>query len=159
MYPGNVLFDFENEVTVLQDREVQSARKAAAAEVDAAAVQAMQEHEARLTQMLEEAQSSLSSMQRLHRIANDKLFEMQSATEESAAGAASELDIASMELERAQQQCGPVHAICYVHRILSSSVYIMYLFTAVLHPHGHWQLVELLENQRYCYHHLRLACQ
>ena len=55
-------------------------------------------------------------MQRLHCTAND--HEMQSATEESAADAASELDIASLELERAQQQFGSVHAICYVYRIL-----------------------------------------
>jgi hypothetical protein len=89
----------------VQEAEVKSAKEEAAAEVDAAAVQSMQEHEARLTRMLEEAQGSLASMQRLYRVANDKLFELQSQNEESAAGSASELDLASLELERAQQRC------------------------------------------------------
>ena len=31
---------------------------------------------------------------------------------------------------------------------------LMYLFTTVLHPHGHWQLQELLGNQCYHYHYL-----
>ena len=34
---------------------------------------------------------------------------------------------------------------------------MMYLFTTVPHPHGHWQLQELLGNQCYHYHYLRLA--
>ena len=34
---------------------------------------------------------------------------------------------------------------------------MMYLFTTVPHPHGHWQLQELLGNQCYHYHYLRLG--
>ena len=34
---------------------------------------------------------------------------------------------------------------------------VTYLFATVPHPHGHWQLQELLGNQCYHYHHLRLA--
>lgn len=81
------------------------AREEGAAEVDEAAVREMQEREQRLAQMLGEAQASLGTMQRLHRGAQDKLFELQSASEDTAASSTQELDISAQELERASQRC------------------------------------------------------
>ena len=43
----------------------------------------------------------------------------------------------------------------WLHPLLSSQC--MYRFTTLPHPHGHWQLQELLGNQCYHYHHLGIA--
>lgn len=92
-----------------QEREVTEAREAGgrAADTDEAAVREMQEREERLAQALAEAQASLGTMQRLHRGAQDKLFELQSASDDTAATSTAELDISALELERASERCGP----------------------------------------------------
>lgn len=47
-------------------------------------------------------QSSLAALQRLHAASQNQLFALQSASEEQAAGAQGELEMATAELERAQ---------------------------------------------------------
>lgn len=87
-----------------KEQELENIGEARAVEANAAAMEAMRQREAQLTQMLAEAKESLASMQRLHQHAQDRLFEMQSRTEDSRAGNAAELEMAAQEMERAQQR-------------------------------------------------------
>ncbi|KAG1675885.1 hypothetical protein FOA52_001542 [Chlamydomonas sp. UWO 241] len=87
-----------------KDAEVEEATLAAQAAADAQRIAAMQEREAELASMLAQAQASLVTMQRLHTASQNQLFAIQSATEEVQAGRSSELELASAELERAQER-------------------------------------------------------
>ncbi len=69
-------------------------------------VGAQQAREAELTETLASAQASLQAMQRLHTCTQNQLFAMQARSEEEKAGAASELELATAELERAQERLG-----------------------------------------------------
>lgn len=66
----------------LQERQVQEARSAAAAESDARLVEEMAAREAALSAALAEAQASLTNMQRLHELSQKQIFMLQSRTEE-----------------------------------------------------------------------------
>lgn len=84
--------------------EVDEVRAQAVADADAARVAQMQEREAQLTAMLAEAQSSLAAMQKLHTATQNQLFAIQSQSEEERVGRQTELELASSELERAQER-------------------------------------------------------
>lgn len=64
----------------------------------------MQQREEALSNALLEARASLGSMQRLHQASQNQLFTIQSQTGEQEAGLRSELEIASDEMEQAQQR-------------------------------------------------------
>lgn len=66
----------------MQERQVQEARSAAAAESDARLVEEMAAREAALSAALAEAQASLTNMQRLHELSQKQIFMLQSRTEE-----------------------------------------------------------------------------
>ncbi|KAL6758283.1 CASP C terminal-domain-containing protein [Haematococcus lacustris] len=84
--------------------EVAEARAQAEAEADAARMAQMQERELQLTAMLAEAQASLVSMQRLHTSTQNQLFSLQSQSEEEQLSRQVELELASSELDRAQER-------------------------------------------------------
>ena len=48
-----------------------------------------------------------------------------------------------------------IHTVWMTQMATPSSHDVMYLFTTVPHPHGHWQLQELLGNQ--CYHYIHMS--
>jgi homeobox protein cut-like len=87
-----------------KDRKIQEAQQKAAAEADAARMAQMQERERELSAMLMQAHSSLAAMQKLHQASQNQLFALQSASEEENVGRQSELELASSELERAQER-------------------------------------------------------
>ncbi|GFR50386.1 hypothetical protein Agub_g12601 [Astrephomene gubernaculifera] len=87
-----------------KDRELQEVRQRAVAEADAARVAAMQSREAELEAMLSQAQASLAAMQKLYTGAENQLFAIQSQSEEERMGRHAELELASAELERAQER-------------------------------------------------------
>lgn len=84
--------------------EVDEARAQAVAEADAARLAQMQERESQLTAMLAEAQASMVAMQKLHAATQNQLFAIQSQSEEERVGRQTELELASSELERAQER-------------------------------------------------------
>lgn len=84
--------------------EVDEVRKQAEEEADAARMAQMQEREEQLTAMLAEAQASMAAMQKLHTATQNQLFAIQSQSEEERVGRQSELELASAELERAQER-------------------------------------------------------
>eukprot|EP00798_Chlamydomonas_sp_ICE-L_P017047 gene17047-23340_t len=85
-----------------KDFEVEEVKEKAVADADAARMIQMQEREQELSAMLAEAQSSLSSMQKVHHATQNQLFAIQSQSEDEVAGVQAELDLASTELERVQ---------------------------------------------------------
>eukprot|EP00955_Chlamydomonas_euryale_P042772 352421-Chlamydomonas_euryale.AAC.53 len=87
-----------------KDREIQAATAKAIAAADAERIAQMEEREQELSAMLAQAQSSLATMQKLHHASQNQLFAIQSQTEEESMGRQSELELASAELERAQQR-------------------------------------------------------
>ena len=78
--------------------------QSAAAESDARALEEVEQREAKLAAALAEAQSSLANMRQLHQASQNQLFTMQSRTEEEAAGMRSEVELATAEMDRAQQR-------------------------------------------------------
>ncbi len=84
--------------------ELEDVRASALAEADAARLAQMQEREAQLTAMLAEAQASLAAMQKLHTATQNQLFAMQSQSEDERQSRHAELELASAELERAQER-------------------------------------------------------
>ncbi|KAL0022630.1 hypothetical protein WJX77_011900 [Trebouxia sp. C0004] len=87
-----------------KEEQLEQAVSSAAAETDAKLVQEMQQREESLSNALLEARASLGNMQRLHQASQNQLFTIQSQTEEQEAGLRSELEIATDEMERAQQR-------------------------------------------------------
>ncbi|GLC41611.1 hypothetical protein PLESTF_000273100 [Pleodorina starrii] len=87
-----------------KDKELQEVRQRAVAEADAARVAAMQSREAELEAMLGQAQASLLAMQKLYTGAENQLFAIQSQSEEERMGRQAELELASAELDRAQDR-------------------------------------------------------
>ncbi|GIL55034.1 hypothetical protein Vafri_10686 [Volvox africanus] len=87
-----------------RDKELQEVRQRAVAEADAARVAAMQSREEELEAMLSQAQASLHAMQKLYTGAENQLFAIQSQSEEERMGRQAELELASAELERAQER-------------------------------------------------------
>ncbi|GIL82817.1 hypothetical protein Vretimale_8189 [Volvox reticuliferus] len=87
-----------------RDKELQEVRQRAVAEADAARVAAMQSREEELEAMLSQAQASLLAMQKLYTGAENQLFAIQSQSEEERMGRQAELELASAELERAQER-------------------------------------------------------
>lgn len=85
-------------------KELEEERVRAVAEADAARLEQMQLREEQLTAMLSQAQASLAAMQKLYSSTQNQLFAIQSQTEEEKWGRQSELELASAELERAQQR-------------------------------------------------------
>ncbi len=77
---------YEANVLLIQERQVDEARTAAAAESDARVVEEMVARETALSAALAEAQASLGNMQRLHELSQKQLFMMQSRTEEEQVG-------------------------------------------------------------------------
>eukprot|EP00884_Botryococcus_braunii_P002856 jgi/Botrbrau1/12571/Bobra.0169s0105.1 len=87
-----------------KERQVEEARSTAAAESDARLVEEMAAREAALSAALAEAQASLTNMQRLHELSQKQIFLLQARTEEEQVGMQAELDLATSEIERAQQR-------------------------------------------------------
>ncbi|KAL3131491.1 hypothetical protein ABBQ38_007797 [Trebouxia sp. C0009 RCD-2024] len=87
-----------------KEEQLEHAVATAAAETDAKLVEEMQQREESLSNALLEARASLSNMQRLHQASQNQLFTIQSQTEEQQAGLRSELEIATDEMEKAQQR-------------------------------------------------------
>ncbi|KAL3136045.1 hypothetical protein ABBQ32_007079 [Trebouxia sp. C0010 RCD-2024] len=87
-----------------KEEQLEHAVATAAAETDAKLVEEMQQREDSLSNALLEARASLSNMQRLHQASQNQLFTIQSQTEEQQAGLRSELEIATDEMEKAQQR-------------------------------------------------------
>ncbi|KAG2424374.1 hypothetical protein HXX76_014583 [Chlamydomonas incerta] len=87
-----------------RDKELQEVKVRAVAEADAARVAAMQSREAELEAMLSQAQASLLAVQKLYTGAENQLFAIQSQSEDEKAGRQAELELASAELERAQER-------------------------------------------------------
>ncbi|KXZ54818.1 hypothetical protein GPECTOR_4g889 [Gonium pectorale] len=90
-----------------RDKELEEVRSRAVAEADAARLAAMQGREAELEAMLSQAQASwasLAAMQKLYAGAENQLFAIQSQSEEERMGRQAELELASAELERAQDR-------------------------------------------------------
>uniref|UniRef100_A0A7S3QQW6 Cux N-terminal domain-containing protein n=1 Tax=Dunaliella tertiolecta TaxID=3047 RepID=A0A7S3QQW6_DUNTE len=85
-------------------QEVAEIREQAIADADAARAAQAQEREMQLTQMLMEARGSLAAMQKLHHASQNQLFAMQSQSEEEKVGRQHELELATAELERAQER-------------------------------------------------------
>eukprot|EP00891_Asterochloris_glomerata_P006970 jgi/Astpho2/6970/Aster-01827 len=87
-----------------KDRQLEEASQTAAAASSERELQEAQQREQTLAAALEEARASLTNMQRLHQASQNQLFSIQSRTEEEQAGLRSELDIATAEVDRAQQR-------------------------------------------------------
>ncbi|KAG2490870.1 hypothetical protein HYH03_010788 [Edaphochlamys debaryana] len=87
-----------------KDKELVEVRNRAVAEADAARVAAMQSRESELEAMLSQAQANLMAMQKLYTGVENQLFAMQSQSEEERTGRQAELELASAELERAQER-------------------------------------------------------
>lgn len=85
-------------------QELHDERARAIAEADAARMEAMQVREEQLTGMLTQAQASLAAMQKLYAGTQSQLLAIQSQSEEVQWGRQSELELASAELDRAQQR-------------------------------------------------------
>lgn len=87
-----------------KDTEIQEVRDRAVAEADAARMAQMQSREEELSAMLAHAQASIANLQKLHSATQNQLFAIQSQSEDEHAGRQSELELASAELERAQER-------------------------------------------------------
>ncbi len=87
-----------------KDYEVEEVKERAVADADAARLAQMQEREEELAAQLAEAQAAMSGLQRLHDATQNQLFAIQSQSEDERAGRQQELDLASAELDRAQER-------------------------------------------------------
>ncbi|GMH36191.1 hypothetical protein BSKO_04059 [Bryopsis sp. KO-2023] len=72
--------------------------------VDRGREEELKEQEARLMTMLEESEFSLETMRKLHNASQNRIFLLQSETEEERAGYRSKLEIAVADIEQAQER-------------------------------------------------------
>jgi homeobox protein cut-like len=87
-----------------KESEVDAARLAAAAELEARSADEARAREERLEAELQRAESALEAMRRMHQTSQSQLFTVQEKGEEAAAAARAEAELAAEEVERAQER-------------------------------------------------------